>query len=262
MKNAFIIGARVIAQLKGDKRFLALSLIAPLIVIYLLKIVFDIITPSAPISMPDFVPVDIPAPTLSAPRFILPAAAFIVHFLSFILCAIALVQERTMGTLERMLINGYRKPTIITGYTIGFFGLATLQAIFVITESILLFKFDFETKTIVVLFFVIWLLAIVSVMLGIFISTFARNEGQVFPFIPLIILPSVFLTGVLADPEKLPNWANWLGHLFPLRYANNIINILLKPEFKISDLIADFSMLGLYAIGLLLLASRTLKESD
>ncbi len=262
MKNAFIIGKRVIIQLKGDKRFLALSLIAPLIIIYLLKIVFDIITPELDMPMNEFMPVPIEMPTLATPKFILPVSAFIVHFLSFVLCAILLVQERTRGTLERMLINGYKKTSIIMGYTIGYFGLATLQAILVITEEIYLFKFDFATSTIVILFFVIWLLAIVSVMLGIFISTFARHEGHVFPFIPLIILPSVFLTGVLADPEKLPTWANWLGHLFPLRYANNILTTLTKPEFHYSEFTGDFLILIGYALGLLLLASRTLKESD
>jgi len=262
MQNAFIIGRRVIIQLKGDKRFLGLSLIAPLIVIYLLKIVFDIITPEVDLPMNDFMPVPMPLPTLSTPKFILPASAFIVHFLSFVLCAILLVQERTRGTLERMLINGYKKTSIIMGYTIGYFGLATLQAVLVISEEIWLFEFDFPTSTIIILFFVIWLLAIVSVMLGIFISTFARHEGHVFPFIPLIILPSVFLTGVIADPEKLPIWANWLGHLFPLRYANNILDTLTKPEFAYKDFIGDFLILLAYALGLLILASRTLKERD
>lgn len=262
MKNAFIIGKRVIIQLKGDKRFLVLSLIAPLIIIYLLKLVFDIITPPAVIPANDFLPFDMPAPSLSTPKFILPAAAFIVHFLSFVLCAILLVQERTRGTLERMLINGYKKTSIILGYTIGYFGLATLQAILVISEEIWLFDFNFATKTIVILFFVIWLLAIVSVMLGIFISTFARHEGHVFPFIPLIILPSVFLTGVFADPDKLPGWANGLGHLFPLRYANNIISTLTKPEYANKDFVLDFLILIGYALGLLFLASRTLKERE
>src|SRR5688572_16854000 len=108
MKHSFIIGKRVITQLKGDRRFLALSLIAPLIVIYLLKVVFEIIMPPTVMPTTDFMPFAIPAPTLTTPRFILPSIAFIVHFLSFVLCAISLVQERTRGTLERMLINGYK----------------------------------------------------------------------------------------------------------------------------------------------------------
>ncbi len=260
MKHAFIIGARVISQLKGDKRFLALSLIAPLIIIYLLKILFDAIAPPPIPAIPGMMPM--PIPTFSASKFILPVSAFIVHFLSFVLCAILLVQERTRGTLDRMLISGFRKISVISGYTIGYFGLATLQALLVITEAVYLFDFDFPFKTICILFLVIWLLAIVSVMLGIFISTFARHEGHVFPFIPLIILPSVFLTGILVDTDKLPVAADLAGYLFPLRYANNIIVTLQQNEYHFSDLWPNFLILFLYAVGLLFLASSTMKEKE
>ena len=105
--------------------------------------------------------------------------------------------------------------SIIGGYTLGYFGLATLQAIAVLFESIWLFDLDYETKTVVLLFIVIWLLAIVSVMLGIFISTFAKQEAHVFPFIPLIILPSVFLTGLIVEPSGLPKWAEIIGDCLP-----------------------------------------------
>lgn len=260
MRHAFIIGRRVISQLKGDKRFLALSLIAPLIIIYLLKLLFDATAPPPIPAMPGMMPM--PIPVFSAAKFILPSAAFIVHFLSFVLCAILLVQERTRGTLDRMLISGFRKISVIGGYTIGYFGLATLQALLVILEANYLFDFSFPFKTIFILFLVIWLLAIVSVMLGIFISTFARHEGHVFPFIPLIILPSVFLTGVIVDPEKLPAAANYLGYLFPLRYANNIIVTLQQAEYSASDLWPNFVILLLYAVGLLFLAAGTMKERE
>lgn len=260
MKHALIIGRRVIAQLKGDKRFLALSVIAPCIIIYLLKLLFDAVAPPPIPAMPGFMP--IPLELFSASRFILPACAFIVHFLSFVLCAILLVQERTRGTLDRMLISGFRKISVISGYTLGYFGLATVQALLVIAEANWLFDFDFPFKTTFILFLVIWLLAVVSVMLGIFISTFAKHEGHVFPFIPLIILPSVFLTGVVVDPEKLPRAAEYLGYLFPLRYANNIIDTLQKNEYAFGDLWPDFAILLLYAAGLLLLAAKTMKEKE
>ena len=42
MRHTFIVARRVLAQLKGDRRFLALSLIGPLIIIYFLKL-FEII---------------------------------------------------------------------------------------------------------------------------------------------------------------------------------------------------------------------------
>jgi ABC-2 type transport system permease protein len=245
MIHTFIIAQRVLSQLKGDRRFLSLSLIAPLIIIYFLKLLFD--------TIPSFVDVK---------SYTIPISAFIVHFLSFVLCAILLVQERTRGTLERMMIGGFSKISIIGGYTLGYFGLATLQAITALAESIWLFNLNYDTKTVVLMFMVIWLLAIVSVMLGIFISTFAKHEGHVIPFVPLIILPSVFLTGLIIEPSGLPTWAEIIGKCLPLHYAVNIIHEIIKPEYKIADTLVDFGILTGYIFVLLALASLTLKETE
>jgi ABC-2 type transport system permease protein len=184
------LARRVIRQLLRNPRFLVLSIAAPLVLIYFLKLFFD--------TMPE---------TFDVARYAIPIAAFLVHFLAFLLCAIALVQERTAGTMERMFINGFRRTEIIGGYVLGYLGLATFQAVVALAEAIWLFELDYEGGTLAILFVVVWLLAIASVMLGIFVSTFARHEGQVFPFIPLIIVPSVFLSGLLIDVEDLPTWA-------------------------------------------------------
>lgn len=86
MNHTVIIAQRVLIQLKGDRRFLMLYFIAPVLIIYFLKLLID--------TLPHFVPVV---------SIAMPICAFIVHFLSFILCAILLVQERTRGTLERIM---------------------------------------------------------------------------------------------------------------------------------------------------------------
>lgn len=245
MRQTLVIARRVLTQLKGDKRLLGLSIIAPFIIIYLLKLLFD--------TFPSYVNVK---------SYTIPFSAFIVHFLSFILCAILLVQERTRGTLERMMISGFTRRSIIGGYTIGYFGLATLQALNVLAESIWLFDLSYDIRTVILLFIVIWLLAIVSVMLGIFVSTFAKHEGHVFPFIPLIILPSVFLTGLIIAPEGLPLWAEIIGKCLPLHYAVNIIKEIIKPEFNITAILPDFGILAGYIFVLWIMASFTLKESE
>jgi ABC-2 type transport system permease protein len=112
------------------------------------------------------------------------------------------------------------------------------------------------------LFVVVWLLAIASVMLGIFVSTFARHEGQVFPFVPLIILPSVFLSGLLVDVDELPTWADWLGHVFPLFWANDVIQDLIESGWTFEDVQGSLTVLAGYSVALLVLASRTLREES
>ena len=75
MRHTFIIARRVLAQLKGDRRFLVLSLLAPLVIIYFLKLLFDTFPPM-----------------VNVKSYTIPICAFIVHFLSFILFEILLVQ--------------------------------------------------------------------------------------------------------------------------------------------------------------------------
>lgn len=245
MRHPFTIARRILLQLKGDRRFLLLSVIAPLIIIYFLRLLLDTFPPM-----------------VNVKSFTMPFSAFIVHFLSFILCAILLVQERTRGTLERMMIGGFSKTSIIGGYTLGYFGLATVQAVSVLVESIWLFDLRYDTQTVVLLFLVIWLLAVVSVMLGIFISTFAKQEAHVLPFIPLIILPSVFLTGLVIDMGRLPVWAQIVGKCLPLHYAVNIINEISRAKYSIASTVPDFGILFGYIFVLLFLASLTLKETE
>ena len=243
--RTFVVAQRVVKQLLHNPRFLVLSIVGPLVIVYFLKVFFDTLPP-----------------TFDVARYAVPVAAFIVHFLAFLLCAIALVQERTAGTLERMFVNGFRRTEIIGGYVLGYLGLATFQAAVVLTEVIWLFELDYESQTLATLFLVVWLLAIASVMLGIFVSTFARRESQVFPFIPLIALPSVFLSGLLVDVDLLPTWAEWLGHIFPLFYANNVIQEVIQPTGILEDVWGNLVVLAGYGVALLLLASLTLREVE
>ncbi len=98
MRRTLILARRILSQLRHQPRFLVLSLVAPLVIVYLLKLFFDTLPP-----------------TFEPARYVVPVAAFLVHFLAFLLCAIALVQERSAGTLERMFISGYTRSEVVGG---------------------------------------------------------------------------------------------------------------------------------------------------
>ncbi len=245
MNNALVIAQRALKQLKQDKRLLGLTVGAPLVIIYFLKLYMD--------TMPGYFPVD---------RYVMPIAAFLVFFLSFLLCVIVLVQERTGGTLERMFISGANRMSVIAGFPLCYLCLATISFVIVLAESLYLFELDYSYTVIAILFGVLWLLAVVSVMLGILISTFARNEAQLFPFIPLINVPSFFLSGLLVDVDLLPTWAQWVGMLSPLLYANNVIKEVIVSVDEFVDVWHNIPILMGYALVLLLIASQTLKEVE
>src|SRR5687767_15158880 len=171
------VAGRALSQLRHDRRFLALSLVVPVAVIYILKVFFD----------------SIENPLFNPQGFVVPVGIFIVHFLTYVLCTIVLVRERTAQTLARMFVSGYRRAEIVGGYLLAYTTLATAQSLLVLGELNWLFDLRFDAGRFLSMYFVIWLLAVISMALGILVSNFARNEGQVFPFIPAVILPSVFL---------------------------------------------------------------------
>jgi ABC-2 type transport system permease protein len=244
MTRTLVIGQRVLLQLVHDRRFSIVSIAGPLIIIYFLKIFMDTLPPAVP-----------------AGRYIMAFAAFIILFLSFLLCTIVLVQERTSGTMERVFISGYRRTELIGGYVLGYLGLITLQAVVVTLTALFLFDLGYDARTVGLLLVINWQLAIVSVMLGIFVSTFTKHERHIFPFIPLIILPAFFLSGMLVAVEQLPGWAQILSWLSPLRYANDAIQEIILPNGESGVILLNMAILLLYGVILLLIASRTLKDT-
>ena len=241
----FIVARRVLQQLRHDRRFLFFSIVIPLVVAYFLKLFFDTLPPE-----------------ISREAFVIPFTAYIVYFLSFIMSALLLVQERTRGTLNRMLINGLRRTDIIIGYVMGHLGLAIIQATFVLAEVLWLFDLGYDWQVISALAGTLFILSIVSVLLGIFISTFARREAQVIPFIPLVVVLPAFLSGLLADPSLLPRWAGIVGHFFPIRYGIAATQAAIVPGINTGELWMNIGYLALFAIGLTIVGSFTFRERE
>lgn len=244
--HTLAIAQRVLRQLVNDRRFLALSILVPVFIVFIMDIFFDAVA----------------NPVLNVTSFILPGGAFVVHFITYILCAIVLVRERTAETLERMFVSGYERIEIIGGYLVAYSGLATVQSMIVLLEMNWLFELDKSTGTLASIYVVIWLLAVVSIALGIFVSNFARNEGQVFPFIPLVIVPSIFLSGMLVEVEALPGWTEVLSRFVPLYYATQIIHDLNIDGHNLGDNLGTLAILFIYGAVVLFLAAFTLQEYD
>ncbi|HEX9596774.1 MAG TPA: ABC transporter permease, partial [Anaerolineales bacterium] len=109
-------------------------------------------------------------------------------------------------------------------------------------------------------YLVMWLLAVISMALGILVSNFANNEGQVFPFIPLVILPSIFLSGMVISIEVLPEWAQVLSRFTPVYYATQVLHALIDGGALWEENAALLS-LPIYGLVVLVLASFTLRDN-
>ena len=248
MRNIRSIAVRINRQFLRDRRFLGLSLIVPVVLMLLLKYVLD--------SLPGLERLGV-----HVSDYAILVAAFLVHFLAYVLSTIVLVRDRTSGTLARMFVYGYRRRDIVLGYVAGYSTIASVQTAVVLVLT----KYLFDVKIlpdIVPVLLTMLALAVVSVGLGVFISNFARNEGQVFPFIPLVIVPTVLLSGMAIPISDLPQALQWLSYLVPLRYAVEVfVGVLQHGESFASQLAPFFTLVGI-GVALLAGASVTLQEQE
>ncbi|MCB9450637.1 MAG: ABC transporter permease [Anaerolineaceae bacterium] len=244
--NTAAVATRVLRQLRRDRRFVAISLVMPVVIVYMLYLFFE----------------GVESPIVNPKQFVVPIGAFIVHFITYALCAIVLVRERTGQTLGRMFINGYRSIEIIGGYLIAYSLLSTVQSLIVLVGLEALFKLGYSFEVYVAIYVVIWLLAILSIALGMFVSNFARNEGQVFPMIPLVIMISVLFSGMILPVDRLPEIIQWARFFTPMFYGNEGIQQLIRSGSTLSDALPGVIGLLVYGAVLLALATATLREAD
>ncbi|WP_027956167.1 ABC transporter permease [Halobacillus kuroshimensis] len=172
---------------------------------------------------------------------------FFVFFFVFIVGGVSFLRERTQGTLERLLASPIRRSEVVFGY-LGGFGLFTIaQSVVIAAYSIYVLDVFMAGNFLYVLLVTI-LMALTALSLGTLVSAFAGNEFQMIQFIPLVIVPQVFFSG-LFPTEGLAEWVQVVGNLMPLTYgAEALRDIMLRGASWESFQMEVFILIGFTAL--------------
>ena len=148
---------------------------------------------------------------------------------------------------------------IVTGYLFGFFIFALIQTLILFFFTVYVLDVTFNGELWQVLVFQVVVIA-GAVAVGIFISTFARNEFQVIQFIPLIITPQMFLSGVIWPVEQMPDYLQWLSVILPLTYAVEGLREIMLRGSSLLDIGIELAVLIGFAIAISAIASLTIRR--
>ncbi len=171
---------------------------------------------------------------------------FFVFFFVFLIAGVSFLSERTSGTLERILATPLRRWEIVIGYLLGFGVFTIIQSALIAWFSINILKIMMIGSFALVLIITI-LTAMVALTIGMFISAFASNELQMIQFIPIVVVPQVFFSG-LFDLSTMNPWLQSIGHFMPLWYiADALRNIMIRGKGW-NDIVFDVLILILICV--------------
>jgi ABC-2 type transport system permease protein len=177
----------------------------------------------------------------------------------FIFTGVTFLRERSFGTFERLLVSPITRSEIILGYMLGFSVFAIIQSMIILLFAI----FVLNVKIVGSVYDVVALqliITLVSVNFGIFCSSFAKNEFQAVQFIPLLILPQVFLDGMFWPISTLPNYLQVFSYMMPLTYANDALQNIMVRGYGLGDVWADIVILLAFAAVMVALSALSLNK--
>lgn len=174
--------------------------------------------------------------------------ALFAFFFTFLLSAVAFLRERTSGTLERLMASPLRRGELVIGYLVGFSIFALIQAAVIIGFTVLVLNIRY-TGNLGTVFLITAMVVIVSVSIGLFVSAFARNELQAIQFIPLVVVPQIFLSGLLVPVDQLHPVLQPIAAVLPLTYAMEALRAVMIKGFPLSDplILRDIAVIGAFA---------------
>ena len=241
-KKTLATAGRVLRQLRHDPRTIGLIMVVPSLLLVILYYVFD-------------------HDKQTFDRFAPQVLGIFPFTVMFLVTSIAVLRERTGGTLERLMTLPMGKLDLLLGYALAFAVLALLASGM---ASVVVLGFLGVTVlggTIPILVTAM-LAGLLCMALGLFLSAFARTEFQAVQFLPATIFPQFLICGLFIPREQMARVLQWIADVMPLTYVAEAMRQITTHSSWTSELSKDLLIVAAFGIGALLLGAVTLRRSE
>ncbi|ART78333.1 ABC transporter permease [Sutcliffiella horikoshii] len=183
---------------------------------------------------------------------------FFVFFFVFLIAGVSFLRERTSGTLERLMATPIKRWELVMGYVAGFGIFTLIQSSIIVFFTIYILDIQMAGNILSILF-VTFTVAITALTLGTLLSAYARNELQMIQFIPLVVVPQVFFSGLFSI-EAMPSWLQKVSLVMPLTYAGEAMKDIMIRGKGIEEIFSYILLLFGFSLLFIVLNIKALKK--
>jgi len=158
-----------------------------------------------------------------------------------------------------MLASALTPTEIIFGYLLSFTVVATVQSALIVLVT-LMFSMQILEHFLIV-YSLVLLLAVGSVSISIFFSSYMKTELQVIQMIPIYIVPQIFLSGLIIPLRSFPELLLPFAYIFPPTYYVEAVKKITFMNATILDIwIQLVVLLAYFVLGIFLGVKKFGKE--
>ena len=154
----------------------------------------------------------------------------VLIFSTLFVTTLSITRETERGTMENLLAMPVRPIEVMLAKVVPYIVIGYIQVVLIMAIAVAVFGLPIRGSIILVAFS-LGLFIASNLVLGVTISTVARNQMQAIQMAMFTLLPSILLSGFLFPFKGMPVWAQWIGQVFPVTHALRIMrSVLLKGD--------------------------------
>lgn len=174
----------------------------------------------------------------------------------------AIVREQERGNMEMLIITPLTPFEIMIGKIIPYIFIGAIQVTIILGLGHLLFNVPINGN-LGQLALATFLFICASLVLGLVISTIAKNQLQSMQLTVFILLPSILLSGFMFPYEGMPLEAQYIAEALPATHFIRLIRGIVLREVEVIEMNFDMLwLIGFTCVGLLICAMRFKRTLD
>lgn len=188
--------------------------------------------------------------TLNYKTFMVPGIlVLLVTMLSLFLSSMNIVREKEVGTLEQINVTPIKKHQFIIGKLFPFWVIGLM----VLTVGLTIAKLVFNVPILGNIFLIygftsIYLILILGI--GLFISNHTETQQQAMFIAWFFTVIFILMSGLFTPIESMPNWAQKVTLLNPIRYFVEVIRMVMLKGAGFSDIKNQIAIITIYAFAI------------
>jgi ABC-2 type transport system permease protein len=193
-------------------------------------------------------------PGLSTSWVMVPGlAGLILVFIGTLITSLGVVRERQAGTLEQLAVMPFRAWDVIAGKIAPYLIVAAADLVLIVVIGMGVFHVPFAGN-VAVFALGAALFLLVTLGMGVLVSTVSQNQGQAIQLAFMLVLPQVLLSGLIFPLSAMAAGVRWISYVLPLTYFIEVSRGVMLKAAPVGDLWQPIGLLALLAVAVFGLA--------